>query len=346
MQNFFITGASGWLGKSLINNIISGKYSQPVDPHNITAFCLPNENTKFLSELGVKICQGDIRDIEAIKNFLKEGLDSIVIHLCGIIHPRLKTIDFFDINYLGTKHILQISSQVGVKKVVLMSSNSPIGCNKSNRDEDIFTEESSFNPYMKYGQSKYLLEKFAGDFIFHYKNPKITIIRAPWFYGPNQPIRQTLFFKLIKEGKFPIIGSGENKRSMAYTENLSQGIILASLSDKANGETYWIADKNPYTMNEIVATVRDVMLKEFAINCKEDVIRVPSIIADCAYIADSVLQNVGIYQQKIHVLSEMNKNIFCSIKKAEEELGYKPEFDLYSGMKASIKWCLDNKITI
>jgi nucleoside-diphosphate-sugar epimerase len=346
MSKFFITGASGWLGKSLVNNIINGKYCTPIDPQNITAFCLPSEDIKFLSESGVNICQGDIRDIQVVNNFLRNAEDAVVIHLCGIIHPRLRVSDFFDINYLGTKHILRISQQVGVKKVVLMSSNSPIGCNKSNHDEDIFTEESPFNPYMKYGKSKYLLEKFAGEFTSHYENPKITIIRAPWFYGPYQPVRQTLFFKLIKEGKFPIIGNGENKRSMAYTDNLSQGIILAALSEKSNGQTYWIADKNSYTMNKIVATVRDVLSQEFAIQCKEDVIRMPSVVADAAYIADTILQNIGLYNQKIHVLSEMNKNIFCSIKKAEDDLGYRPEFDLYSGMKESIKWCLDNNIKI
>ena len=40
------------------------------------------------------------------------------------------------------------------------------------------------------------------------------IIRPPWFYGPNQPNRQTKFYKMIRDGKVPIVGSGDNKRSM------------------------------------------------------------------------------------------------------------------------------------
>ena len=41
-----------------------------------------------------------------------------------------------------------------------------------------------------------------------------------------------------------------------------------------------------------------------------------------------------------YVLSELNKNIACSIKKAEKILGYKPEVALEEGMKRSIEWCI------
>ena len=34
------------------------------------------------------------------------------------------------------------------------------------------------------------------------------LIRAPWFYGPNQPPRQTLFFKMIRDGKAPSSATG------------------------------------------------------------------------------------------------------------------------------------------
>ncbi|OWK24498.1 hypothetical protein AJ87_21375 [Rhizobium yanglingense] len=36
---------------------------------------------------------------------------------------------------------------------------------------------------------------------------EIVIVHAPWHYGPNQPQRQTRFFKMIKDGRFrlPVI---------------------------------------------------------------------------------------------------------------------------------------------
>jgi len=39
------------------------------------------------------------------------------------------------------------------------------------------------------------------------------------------------------------------------------------------------------------------------------------------------------------VLSEMNKNIACSVEKAEQELGYAPAIELEEGMRRSLAWC-------
>lgn len=343
MTNFFITGANGWLGRKLLEYIIEEKNKLNVAPKNINVLCLPSDDVSFLQQSGVNVFFGDIREVESVKNFLKESAGGLVIHLSGIIHPKIRTSDFFDVNYLGTKHLIETAAKFDARKLILMSSNSPIGCNKSNKDEDIFTEDSPFNPYMKYGESKFMMEQFARDFMRHNQNPKITIIRAPWFYGPYQPERQTVFFKMIRDGKFPIVGDGNNKRSMVYTENLAQGIILAAFSDKADNEVYWIADSKPYSMNEIVETVREVMEKEFNIKCKKSSLKLPSITSDLAFIADNIFQKSGFYQQKIHVLSEMNKNIFCSVKKAQDQLGYSPKFNLYSGMKESIGWCISKQ---
>ena len=35
------------------------------------------------------------------------------------------------------------------------------------------------------------------------------IVRPPWFYGPFQPPRQTTFFRMVRTGKFPVIGGGQ-----------------------------------------------------------------------------------------------------------------------------------------
>jgi nucleoside-diphosphate-sugar epimerase len=59
-----------------------------------------------------------------------------------------------------------------------------------------------------------------------------------------------------------------------------------------------------------------------------------------------MIQKAGFYNTRIHVLSEMNKTIACSIEKARAELGYEPRIDLEEGMRRSIRWCLDNGRTI
>jgi nucleoside-diphosphate-sugar epimerase len=164
------------------------------------------------------------------------------------------------------------------------------------------------------------------------------VVRSPWFYGPNQPARQSTFFQMIRQGKFPLVGNGENRRSMAYIDNICQGLILCAQVERAAGQTYWIADREPYSMNQILGTVEDVMEKEFAVKPARRRLRLPWLAGEVATWADAALQSVGLYQQKIHVLSEMNKTIACSIAKAERELGFAPKVALAEGMRRSMDW--------
>jgi nucleoside-diphosphate-sugar epimerase len=64
----------------------------------------------------------------------------------------------------------------------------------------------------------------------------------------------------------------------------------------------------------------------------------PGLVSEVAFAVDWALQSVGLYQQKIHVLSEMNKTIACAIDKARDELGYRPTVALEEGMRRSIAW--------
>jgi nucleoside-diphosphate-sugar epimerase len=129
---------------------------------------------------------------------------------------------------------------------------------------------------------------------------------------------------------------------MSYVDNTSLGLLLAAASERAAGQTYWIADERPYSMNEIVGTVEELLEHEFDLPVAHDRMRLPSIASEVALVVDATLQRAGLYQQKIHVLSEMNKTIACSIDKARAELGYEPSVELREGMRRSIRWCLDN----
>ena len=170
---------------------------------------------------------------------------------------------------------------------------------------------------------------------------EVVILRPPWFYGPGQPPRQTTFFSMIKNGKLPLVGGGENLRSMAYVDNIVQGLLLAERVEIAAGRTYWIADQRPYSMNEIVATVADVLEEDFGMTVKRGQIALPGILSECALLADRMIQGVGLYNQKVHVLSEMNKHIACKIDRAQGELGYEPTVALREGMRRSVKDLID-----
>jgi len=75
---------------------------------------------------------------------------------------------------------------------------------------------------------------------------------------------------------------------------------------------------------------------EFSQKCFHKRMWLPSIVSEVALFIDSALQNVGLYHQKFHVLSEMNKSIACRIDKANKELGYNPQISLEEGMRRSL----------
>ena len=159
----------------------------------------------------------------------------------------------------------------------------------------------------------------------------ITIIRSPWFYGDTAK-RQIFFYQMIKKGIVPVIGNGRNLRSKANIKNIVQGFIKASYYEISKGKTYWIADDQPYTYNYIINSTREIMKDKFHLNVKNSVIKLPFFFGQIAEIIDSLFQFFGIYSQKIHVLSELNKNIFCSVELSKKEINYDPKINFKKGM--------------
>jgi len=339
-----ITGAPGWLGTRLVRVLLEGlpdvpTLSEPDQTRGIRCLVAPDLDKSALRELSarVEITEGDLRDPKTVSALVEDAQGATLFHCAGVVHPRGGTKEFFGVNVDGTRNLLEAAENAGVRRAVVVSSNSPFGFN-ANRD-DCFDEHSPYNPYMNYGRSKMLMEQVVHTYQARGKMETV-IVRPTWFYGPDQPPRQTRFFRMIRRGKAPIVGSGENRRSLAYVDSVCQALLLCERIPAANGQAYWIADRRPYTMNEIVDTVERLMETEFGLTVAHKRMRVPSLTSDVARLADKLIQSLGLYHQEIHVLSEMNGTIACSIAKAERELGYQPAVELEEGMRRSLAWCL------
>ena len=336
-----VTGAAGWLGSRLVGALVQGLpecywLPRPNPQLRVRCLVLPGDDASLIEELGdrVEIVRGDITRAEDCAKLCEGAVGAVLFHVAGIIHPRRRA-DFYRVNVDGTRNALEAAIAARVRRAVVMSSNSPCGTNP--HPDHVFDEESPYRPYMHYGRSKMLMEQAVASY---QKAGKIetVIVRAPWFDGPTQPPRQSLFFRMIRDGKGPLVGGGDNLRSMAYVDNLCQGLILAAAVEGANGRTYWIADERPYAMSEIIDTVERLLETEFGEKCVHRRMRLPGLASEVAWVADKMLQGLGLYHQKIHVLSEMNKTIACSVEKAKAELGYRPVVALEEGMRRSLEW--------
>jgi nucleoside-diphosphate-sugar epimerase len=330
-----ITGAAGWLGTNLLHALAAAQGSNG----ELRARCLvlPGEHVSAPPGLRVEEVAGNVGDAPSLSTFCGRADQGTLFHLAGIIHPsRVK--DFYTINYEGTVNMVNAARAAGVRRAVVISSNSPFGANPS--PTHVFDERSPYHPYLNYGRSKMLMEQAVlaanepGRF-------ETVILRPPWYYGPYQPPRQTLFFQMVRKGGVPMFGGGENRRSMAYTGNVVDAMLLAANVPAAAGQAYWVGDVRPYPMHEVVETIERLLSNEFGRPCKGRQMTLPHAAAATARTVDAAMQSVGLYHSKIHVLGEMDETIACSVEKAQRELGYAPAVALEEGMRRSIRWCLD-----
>jgi nucleoside-diphosphate-sugar epimerase len=343
-----VTGAPGWLGTRLVESLVRGlpdvaDLAQAVPRAEVRCLVHPGADTADLDALpGVTSVRGDLSNPETLGRFVAGARGATLFHCAGVIHPT-RVSEFEAVNAAGTRHLLEAAAEAGVSRFVHVSSNSPFGANPT--PEHQFTEDSPYNPYMGYGRSKMAGEQAVWK-ASQAGRLETVIVRAPWFYGPGQPPRQTQFFTMIRKGSFPLVGDGRNRRSMAYVDNLCQGLLLCERREHARGQAFWVADERPYSMNEILETVENVMERDFGIPVTRKRLRLPSFASDVARLADRLLQAVGLYEQRIHVLSEMNLTIACSIDKARQQLGYRPVVGLEEGMRRSLAWVLSRGITV
>lgn len=326
-----VTGAAGWLGTNLVRSLVA-------DGRRVRGLVLGGDDAAFLELLGpqVEVVVGDVRDPDALDRLFEGAGDADVFHTAAVIHPRRRTRELFDTNVGGTELVLDQARRVGVRRLVHVSSNSPFGVNPD--PASAFTEDDPYRPWLAYGESKQEAEALVvraaerGDV-------HSVIVRAPWFYGPYQPARQTRFLRAVRRGRFPVVGDGRQRRSMVYVGNLVDGLRLAADAEVPPGRAYWVADARPYELGEIIETVRAAFDAE-GLACSGRPWRLPRAVSRAAEAADRLLQAGGRYHQALHVLGELGHTIACDVSRARAELGYEPAVDLFEGMRRSIRWCL------
>jgi len=332
-----VTGAAGWLGQALVQRLHRQR-----DRRLVAVARTTDEAARLRQQFpDLETSVADLTEADSAQRLL-DAVDGPLqlIHTAGIIHPR-RVAEFWALNAEATRALVQAAIARGVDRMVHISSNSPIGTNPT--PADTFGEHEPYHPYLGYGHSK-----MAGELAVleaESAGLEAVIIRPPWFYGPWQPPRQTSFFRLIRTGRFPIVGDGQQRRSMVYVDNLVDGVLLALSTPGISGRTYWIADAEIPTVQHIVETVQRALTDE-GYECADRWLRIPRPVSGVAELADRVIQRLGLYQTQLHVLGEMGHTIAADIGAARRDLGYEPAVSLYEGMRLSIAWCREQGIDL
>jgi nucleoside-diphosphate-sugar epimerase len=305
-MQIYIFGANGWLGKCILNQIVND-----FGYNNVLAYDkVTNSNTL----IDVKYL--DILDYSAINTLFKSITpDDVLINCIGIIHPKYFVKEFYKINYKACKNLFNHFIKMNGTKIIHISSNSPLGLNRSNNKVDAFFENSKYNPYMHYGKSKMLIEQW----LLSLQNVNVSIIRAPWFYGFGMPERQSFFYKNILNNKFPIFGDGNNVRSVVNVSHIAMVVSNVIKFNKYNMILH-VCDKYQMSQKEMHDIIKkSYMLVEPSYKYHSSK-HLPSFISTIARIIDKLVQSIGLYSKLIHVLGEMNTNIFFNCDNTEKEL--------------------------
>ena len=157
---------------------------------------------------------------------------------------------YHDMNVTGVANVIAACKQLGIRRMVFVSSCSVYGPTSEPIDEDF--PGTPINPY---GQSKAEGEKLLLEWSANDPEVQIVIVRPTVIFGPGNRGNVWNLSNQIINGPFLMIGDGNNRKSMAFVENVAAFLLHArSLPDGLHIFNY--ADTPDMTMNELVSLVR------------------------------------------------------------------------------------------
>ena len=317
-MNAFVTGGTGFIGSHLVDSLIEDKKFSKVK-------CLVRSDAKWLKNKPIEIVSGDLQAVRTIEQALTDV--DVIFHIAAIVKaPTQKEFDFANVE--ATENIIRMAKRTGVNKLVILSSLAAAGPSNSRP----VTEKDPMKPISMYGESKRRMEKMIhrrvdGDL-------SVTILRPPAVYGPREDQIYTLF-KMMKFGIAPIVGDGENpKLSIVYVKDVVQAILKAADEQKPGIKTYFISGDRITNWNEIREIVTTVLgKKNVAIHLK------PSWVKKIAGAVETTASFFGTYPViNKEKANEMILEWTCSDQKAQNELGYQPEYTLEEGISRTLRW--------
>ena len=259
MNKILVTGADGFIGSHLVENLVR-------QGHDVRAFvhynsfnswgwldsCSPDVAGQF------HVFSGDVRDPHGVRAAVQDC--GVVLHLAaliGIPYSYHSPSTYVDTNIKGTLNVLQAARDLGIDQVIHTSTSEVYGSAQ-------FVPMTELHPLE--GQSPYSASKIGADqmaLAFHrsFRTP-VTIIRPFNTYGPRQSARAvipTVITQLARGGGSVELGSLDPTRDFSFVSDTVCGFISAIGSETSFGQVINLGSGFEVSIAQTVEMIAEVM---------------------------------------------------------------------------------------
>jgi len=323
-KTFLVTGASGFLGSSLIRRLRAQKGIR------IIALVRNLKTAKECFPEDIDIIRGDITDRQQIPD-LPSDIDT-VIHAAGTLGKfRLENSFYRLVNATGTRNILLACESAGVRNFLLVSSAGVLGP-ITNPPADENTPRAPSNAYEESkAEGEEITERFHAE-----KRIRAVIIRPEFVYGPGD-LHLLGFFRAIQQKRFFLLGSGNSYLHPTYIEDISEAILALLSHEVFNGSAYLVTGPRYVTVRELYQIIAS------ALGVSPRRVRIPKL---AAYGAAGLMELAGKIMGRDMPLTLSRVRFFTENRAFQSDLanktfGYFPRYSLEEGIAETVRWYRD-----
>jgi nucleoside-diphosphate-sugar epimerase len=322
-MQILVTGANGFLGHTLIPALEERGAA-------VRALVLPNEDASWLTQRGVRVFRGDVRDATVLPDAMA-GVE-VVFHLAGLMGGWWPDEAYFGVNVTGALNVCRAAQAAGVRRIVHVSSWTAYGMGWKQLVDESFPLRPMPEPY---SQSKAEGDKLVQELIAREGLPAV-IIRPGTIFGVGDRLNFGRMADRILAGKGLIVGSGRNAMPFVYVSDVVQGLILASETERAIGQAYNIGNDDPMTQEEFMrAIAREIGADLPRLHLPYYPLYAAAFVAERVAIVTRSKDAPVVTRHGVSLFGTANRH---SIRKAREELGYAPRVSVRDGLRQAAEW--------
>ncbi len=303
-----VTGATGFIGKYLVEDLIKNDYEVKV---------LARQSS-FKDQNIVNLI-GDITKKDTIVNAFQDI--QAVFHNAAYAMDWFNKSEMYNVNVEGTRNIAQICKEKKIPRIIFTSSAGVYGYPNSNKE--IF-EDSEKKPFNNYQKSKFESEKV----LYNYSDLNVSIIRPCLVLGAGSNAVKILL-KRIEKNKMRFIGDGDTYISLVHPGDVAQCLRLALEKDVEN---------DVFNVVSVVCSVKE-LLNEITNQMGIEPVKkhVPYLLTYLnAFFVEHVSKNEPSLTR--FRVKSFGTNRIISNKKAIKKLGFKPIYNLREIVGDMVSW--------